>query len=186
MFISKNSRSQAVGELRLFGNIRVLAVAAVFIAISVAGKQLSFTAGLLRFGFETLTVLMAGIMLGPFIGAAVGACADIIGCIMVGYAINPVITLGACCVGFISGIVSHTMFKENKALNIAVSIAAARIVGSLIINSIAFYIYFHYPLKLILLRIPSCAILGVCEFYIIYMIMNNKAFANQLERMCKK
>jgi hypothetical protein len=78
------------------------------------------------------------------------------------------------------------MFKENKALNIAVSIAAARIVGSLIINSIAFYIYFHYPLKLILLRIPSCAILGVCEFYIIYMIMNNKAFANQLERMCKK
>ena len=66
---------------------------ALFIALSIVlGKQLSFTAGPFRISFENLTVLMAGIFFGPLAGLTVGACADLFGCLLVGYAINPIIT----------------------------------------------------------------------------------------------
>ena len=85
MQISKNESYKSLGGIRLFGNLKVLLISGLFIALSIVlGKQLSFTMGPIRISFENLTILMAGIMFGPLVGMTVGICADVIGCIIVG------------------------------------------------------------------------------------------------------
>ena len=94
--MSAERQTAKTGTRSSFGSIQVLIMMALFIALSIVlGKQLSFTAGPFRISFENLTVLMAGIFFGPLAGLTVGACADLIGCLLVGYAINPIITAGA-------------------------------------------------------------------------------------------
>ena len=164
MLLSKETKSQAIGSVRFFGNTRVLILSALFIAASIVlGKYLSFTVG---------TIRMAGIMFGPLIGLAVGVGADIIGCLMVGYTISPIITLGAGCVGFFSGLFSMFLFKKNKTLNIAFAVAAAHIIGSMIVKSYGLHVYYGSPLKVLLLRVPLYLAIGTIEFIIISLIMN--------------
>lgn len=165
-------------------SVQVLIMMGLFIALSIVlGKQLSFTAGPFRISFENLTVLMAGIFFGPLAGLTVGACADIIGCLLVGYAINPIITAGAASVGFVSGLVYRNCLRAKPGLRLAVAVGAAHIIGSMIIKSIGLRIYFGYPLQMVALRIPLYIIIGCAEGYIIYLLLRNKAFGRQLERM---
>ena len=184
---STNKTTSAVKSLRLFGNTRVLVVSALFIAMSIVlGKVLAFNIGTsIRISFENLPLLMAGIFFGPFIGAAVGAGADLIGCLLVGYSINPVITIGAASIGFVSGLVSILLSKMNKCPRTALSVLAAHATGSMLLKSIGMYLYFHTPVQVLLLRIPLYIGIGILEFYIIYLLLKNKAFSDQLERVKK-
>lgn len=168
----------------MFGSLKVLLVSAMFIALSIVlGKQLSFTMGPLRISFENLTILMAGIMFGPLVGAVVGAAADIIGCLIVGYTIIPLITVGAASIGLVSGIMSFYFFNEKPKLNITLSVAAAHIIGSLIIKTIGLCIYYSYPVTVVFLRIPTYLIIGSLEGLLIYTLMTNKAFSKQLQKI---
>ncbi len=186
--ISAKNKQETFGRLRLLGNTKVLTVSALLVAMSIVlGKMLAFNIGnSIRISFENLPLLMAGIFFGPFVGGAVAACADIVGCIIVGYSINPVITFGAFCLGFFSGLFSMMLFKNNKFLNIAFSIGLARLIGSLTIKSIGMYIYFHTPIQVLALRIPVDIVTGCLEFYIIFTLIKNKAFCRQLEKICKR
>ena len=84
--------------------LRVTVFSALLAAISiVCGKYLAFNMGdFLRFSFENLPIIFAGMAFGPLIGALVGVVADLVGCLLVGYAINPIITVGAAAIGLIS------------------------------------------------------------------------------------
>lgn len=183
-----NSKQQTLTEsLKIFGNVKVLVITALFIAMSIVlGKFLSFTVGPVRLSFENLTVLMSGIMFGPVIGLITGVTADVIGCILYGYAINPIITLGAASVGFVAGLVSAFCFKKNLLLNILFSVVLAHIIGSLIIKSVGLYVYFKYPMEALILRIPSYAIISTAEFYIIYLVMKNKSLIDQMKKVMNK
>lgn len=75
------------------------------------------------------------------------------------------------------------MFKDNPKLRLIAAVGLAHIIGSMIIKSIGLYIYFSYPMRLILMRIPLYIVIGTVEGYIIYLLMKNKTFANQLERV---
>ena len=68
-----------------------LVVCAFLVALSiVCGKFLAIPVGeILRFSFENLPILFAGLAFGPVAGALVGVCADLLGCVLRGYAINP-------------------------------------------------------------------------------------------------
>ncbi|MCI5892131.1 MAG: folate family ECF transporter S component [Clostridiales bacterium] len=182
--LNSNKDLKAYGGIRMFVSLKVLLVSAMFIALSIVlGKQLSFTMGPLRFSFENLTILMAGIMFGPIIGTLVGAAADIIGCIIVGYSINPIITVGAASIGLISGLVSFYCFADKPKLRILAAVGLAHLVGSVIIKSIGLYVYYRHPISLILLRIPTYIIIGSIEGYLIYVLMTNKAFSRQLQKI---
>lgn len=187
MYTNKQGTTSAA-DLRLFGNVRVLTISALLIAMSIVlGKLLAFNiTDSIRISLENLPLLMAGIFFGPFIGAAVGAGADIIGCLIVGYSISPIISVGAASIGFIAGFVSHFIFKKRSLPSIAVSVAAAHIIGSMIIKSVGLYIYFHTPIQVLLLRIPTYIGIGILEFYIVYLMQKNKAFSAQLDRIVKK
>lgn len=186
MITNSKKRTFADG-LKIFGNIKVLVITALFIAMSIVlGKFLSFTVGPIRLSFENLTVLMSGIMFGPIIGLITGMTADIIGCILYGYAINPIITFGAAAIGFIAGLVSTFSFKKNLFLKILFSVVLAHIVGSLIIKSIGLYVYYKYPMEAVILRIPTYVIISTAEFYIIYLVMKNKSLMSQMNKVLNK
>lgn len=176
--------TKAIGKIGLFGSTRVLVISALFIAMSIVlGKLLAFNVtSYIRISFENLTVLMAGIFFGPLVGAAVGAGADIIGCFVAGYSINPIITLGAASVGLISGLVFSRTSGIRPILRILASAGAAHIIGSMLIKSIGLRVYYGYPLEWLLWRIPVYIGIGLLESYIIHLLTSNRAFAAQLEK----
>lgn len=184
-----NNRSTAVkADLRLFGNTKVLVISAVFIAMSIVlGKFLAFNiTSVIRISFENLPVIMAGIFFGPFVGAAVGIGADLIGCLAAGYAINPVITLGAAAIGFISGAVYEYAFKGKPLARTACSVGAAHLIGSLIIKTAGLYIAYPAIRSTLIFRIPTYIGIAILETYIIFLLLRNKAFAAQLEKVRRK
>jgi ECF transporter S component (folate family) len=168
----------------IFKNTQTMVMIALFTALSIVfGKQLSITAGAFRISFENLPILMAGIFIGPVAGAFVGLCADIVGCIMFGININPIITLGGVSIGFISGIVYHSHIIKAPKLRLIVAIAAAHIIGSMLIKSVGLYVYYHYAVALLLLRVPLYIVIGSAEAFIIYSLSENTAFQQQLQKM---
>jgi hypothetical protein len=56
----------------------------------------------------------------------------------------------------------------------------------MLIKSLGLLIYFHTPVQVLLMRIPLYTGIAVLESYIIYMLLKNKEFSSQLERICKK
>lgn len=186
MYSKKNAKALTT-ELKIFGNVKVLVITALFIALSIVlGKFLSFKIGdVIRISFENLTLQMAGIFFGPLIGLVTGVVADILGCVLYGYAINPVITIGAGLIGFVSGILYHYTFKKTTVVRTAFSIGSAHLIGSVIVKTIGLYLYYKTPFAVLLWRIPTYIIITVLECIIIYKLMNNKAFTNQLESVRK-
>jgi hypothetical protein len=71
-------------------------------------------------------------------------------------------------------------------LNIALSIAISHIVGSMIIKSIGLYIYFGTPIQVLAWRVPTYIITGAVEFIIITLLLKNKEFSAQLNKICTK
>ncbi len=85
-------------------SLRILTFCALLVAMSIVfSRVLSISTGFLRFNLGSLPVVLAAVLFGPGAGFVVGALADAIGGVLAGYAINPLITLGAGAVGFFAG-----------------------------------------------------------------------------------
>lgn len=185
--LTKSKKQMLTDNIKIFGNVKVLVITALFIAMSIVlGKFMSFTVGPIRLSFENLTVLMSGIFFGPVIGLVTGLVSDLIGCVLYGYTINPIITLGAGSIGLISGLISHFTFKSKPFVNTLLSVVVSHIIGSLIIKSIGLYLMYHSPMEVMIMRVPTYAIISAAEFYIIHMLMKNKALKGQLEKVYRR
>ena len=183
-----NKSTTATKNVAIFGS-RMIVMSGLLIAMNIVlGKFLAFNIGTsIRISFENLPILMAGIFFGPVVGGIVGAGADLIGCVMAGYAINYVITIGAFSIGFVSGLISHCILKKKHSFPAIIgSVLPAHAIGSMIIKSIGMFIFFHTPIQVLALRVPIYIVTGLLETYIIYLLLKNKAFSEQVERMCKK
>lgn len=187
-FMDSNKNAVVKPNLQLFGSTKVMVVSALLIALSIIfGKFLKIPIGdSLRISFENTPILMAGIFFGPVIGAAVGACADIIGCFLYGYSIIPLITVGAASIGLISGLLSHLVFREKLVPKVFFSVFSAHIIGSMIIKSIALYRVYSTPFEVLILRVPLYIGTALVESYLIYLLLNNKSFSAELEKICRK
>ena len=181
-------KTKTSSKITLFGSVKVLVACAMFIAMSIVlGKFLSIKIGdNIRISFENLSLILAGILYGPLIGMFTAVTADVLGCFIYGYSINPVITLGAACIGFIAGLLPMFVFKKHLLPKIAVSVFAAHIVGSMIVKSIGLYIYYPSQRPLLYWRIPVYLLTAVAETALIYSLLKSKAFISQFERVKKK
>ena len=102
---------------------RTLTVLALLIAMSIVfSRVLSISTGFVRFNLGSLPVLLAGIVFGPGAGFAVGALADMIGGILAGYAINPLITLGAASIGLVGGWLWQTLHTLRLGQRLLLSV----------------------------------------------------------------
>ena len=182
-------------RLPIFGSLAGLCFAGILTAMSIVlGKFLQIPnpfQEFIRISFENLPIMIAGFALGPIAAALVGVTADLIGCLLYGYAINPIITVGAAAVGLVSGTLAYYVIKKPLLLRVTVSVSAAHIVGSVLIKSygLAKWYLSKYELgywEFVAWRLLNYILIAAAECVIIYFMYKNKAFKNQIERMCKK
>ncbi len=123
-------------------SVRTLTAMALLIAMSIVfSRVLSISTGFVRFNLGSLPVLLAGILFGPWAGFVVGMVADIIGGVLAGYAINPLITLGAASIGLVGGLGWQKLSHLRTGTRLWCSVLAAHFVGSMVINSLALHIF---------------------------------------------
>ena len=182
-----------ISDLRATTRLRVIVAAALLAAMSfILGKFLQIPIGeIIRISFENLPLMMAGICFGPLVGAMTGAVADLVGCLLYGYAINPLITLGAATVGVVSGVVSHYLVRKPLALSVGLSVLFSHLIGSVVVKSFglaAWYLtkYEMGILELMGWRLLVYTFIGIAEFIVIYLLMRSRAFCSQLERLVGK
>lgn len=179
----------------VFGSLQGLCFAGILSAMSIIlGKFLQIPnpfQDFIRISFENLPIIIAGISLGPIAAALVGTVADLIGCILYGYSINPIITVGAASVGLVSGFISNFVLKKPLSLKVIISTVLAHIVGSVLIKSAGLAVWYlsKYELgywEFVAWRLLNYVLVATAECVIIYLLLKNPAFQKQIERMSNK
>ncbi len=138
-----------------------------------------FTFGTIRVTFDNFPLIFVGVLLGPVWGALVGVASDLVSCLMSGYEINPVITLGAASIGLVSGVVSRYIIKGRKFPNVLAVTLLSHAVGSVVIKSIGLWMIYRIPFYMVIgPRVPLYIAIALVESYLIYMILKYKPLNN--------
>ncbi len=165
--MSKNKRSMPMYRL---------VVCAFLVALSiVCGKFLAIPVGeILRFSFENLPILFAGLVFGPVAGVLVGVSADLLGCVLRGYAVNPWVTAGAVLIGLLAGLGGVLLRRCPLGVRVAVTTAVAHLVGSVAVKTIGLSVYYTFPIwELMAWRLLNYAIVGVVEAVLLYGLLRH-------------
>ena len=171
--------------------LKVTAALAMLAAISIiCGKYLAIPGGdILRFSFENLPIIFAGIAFGPLAGVLVGVVADLIGCVLVGYAINPIVTVGAGAVGLVAGLIPILLRKAklSETVKIPLAVAAAHIVGSVLIKTFGLAVFYDMPIFVLMFwRLFNYAIVGTVEGVLLTVLFTNKMLTGTLASLKQK
>ncbi len=165
--------------------LKALVFMAMLSAVSIIlGKYLAIPVGdILRFSFENLPIIFAGIVFGPVGGALVGTVADLVGCVLVGYAINPLVTLGAFSIGCISGLVFRALKKYTRSgliLSVGITVGLSHLIGSVLIKTLGLSAFYSISFPILLLwRLLNYAIVGVLEGLILTFLLKNKRISSE-------
>ena len=160
------------------------------VAISILmGKYLAIRGGdVMRFSLENTPIILSGIAFGPGAGALVGLVADLVGCIMVGYTINPLVALGAVAIGLISGFVPRILAKINinGKIQLAITVAVAHLVGSVVIKTLGLAAYYDMPLVILMLwRVLNYLIVGALDGIVVHILLSRKEIDKQIKELTK-
>ncbi len=167
-------------------NTKVLAVTALFSAISiVCGKFLAFNLGdTLRFSFENTPIIIIGYFFGPITASLCGIVADLVGCVLRGYAINPILTLASAYIGFSAGLFFHLFNKINMYLQTFLTLLLCHSVGSVFIKTIGLCLWYGSPFEITLLqRSLNYTVVLIFEYIILIILLKNKLFTNQFRKI---
>lgn len=131
----------------------------VFMALLVA-MQLVLTRVLVidigpnyRITVGAVCTILAGLWLGPVAGGVCGMCADVVGCFIKGYAVNPIITLAAILWGVLPALIKRlyaNRSKKGKTVGICISVYLTGIVSSLCLTTAGLVVFYGSPLIQIL------------------------------------
>ena len=171
-------------QLGIFKNVETIVVMALFIALSIVlGKLVAINILQdFRISLENTPVIIAAVAYGPLAGAIVGGLSDMIGCMLVGYTINPIITAGAIAVGLLAGIFGKLLLRKDANyskiegyLRCLLTVSAAHFIGSIIIKTLGLYFYFGSPLLLtFFISLGIYAVTSVAESIILYILYTKK------------
>ena len=141
-------------------SVRTLTAMALLIAMSIVfSRVLSISTGFVRFNLGSLPVLLAGI----------------IGGVLAGYAINPLITLGAASIGLVGGLGWQKLSHLRTGNRLWCSVLAAHFVGSMVINSLALHIFYGYAWAVLIARIPNALVLTAVNTVLLRILLENRA-----------
>ena len=167
-------------------SLAVLVTLSLLVAISiVCGKYLAIRGGdVLRFSFENLPIILAGILFGPLAGTAVGVVADIVGCLLVGYPINPIVTLGAALIGLFSGLLWRGFVRLetlSDRFRLFLTVCTSHFVGSVVVKTFGLAAFYSFPIEVLFLwRLLNYAIIGVAESVLLCLLFRNQFFRKQI------
>ena len=171
----------------LFGSIKRMALCAMLVAMSVVigifcKSFLNFSNGLLRITFENLPILLAGVFLGPIAGGAVGIASDLVSYLLSPqtYPPNLIVTLGACTVGVVAGLMAKFVIKSRGRKQIILSCAAAHLAGSMIIKTIGLFTFYQWG---VLVRFPLYLVIASLEILLLCVLWHQKSFRRLFENL---
>jgi len=171
---------------RVFRSPYALVFSALLVAMSVSGKVFAFNIGeAFRISYENLPVILSGIAFGPLVGALVGVMSDLCGCLAVGYAVNPIITLGCAALGATAGFSALLSPSRFGKLTLALSDVSAHILGSILIKSVGIAVYYGAEKGFFLLlisRLVNYVPIMVLEILILFCLFANKYIKKELGR----
>ena len=171
-------------------SLKLIVVLSLMSALSIIfGKYRAFNVGtVLRFSLENLPIVFSGLAFGPLAGAVVGLVSDLIGCLLVGYEINPLVTLGAAVIGLSAGAVRLLFPKLTKRLWLTVLLSEliAHLLGSVVIKTVGLAVYYSMPFIILMLwRLLNYLIIGIIEGALIYVLMKNPAIGKEITSIKK-
>lgn len=173
-------KRQRGGSVKLTVTLSLLAAIGVILGKFLAVNVTEF----MRFSLENITIILTGIVFGPVLGAVLGAVQDLVGCLAVGYAINPLITLGSAAVGAVSGVCYILLNRLGKHVRIALSVLAAHLVGSVMIKSLGLCLFYALPLgATVAWRLLNYVIVGTTEAFLICYLLKSKQLLAQINKM---
>ena len=154
----------------------------------VLGKYLAIGIGdVIRISLENLPVMVAGFAFGPIAGLAVGVVADLVGCVLVGYAINPIITVGAAVIGLISGIYRYLPTggrNSARFIRITATVFVTHAIGSVIIKTFGLAAFYDMPfIALMLWRALNYLIVGLAEALALYSLFSSAGVTREINRI---
>ena len=123
----------------------------VFLGLLVAmhivlSRLIVIDLGSYRIGVASICTILAGLWMGPVAGGVVGLLADLLGCLIKGYALNPLITIAAMAWGVIPGLIRPlvTGGKVKKTIMICVGVFAAAIFSTLVFTTAGLVLILGY------------------------------------------
>ena len=171
-------------KLKLYIYLALLAAISI-----IMGKYLAIRGGdVMRFSLENTPIILAGIAFGPWAGAAVGIIADLVGCLMVAYTINPLVTLGAAAIGVVSGLLPRVMksVELRPTVKIGITVAASHLLGSVIIKTVGLSAYYDMPFIILMLwRALNYLIVGIIDGVIVHVLLKNPQIRLQIQEIGK-
>lgn len=173
-------------------SLKMTAALAMLVAISIIlGKYLAISVGdVLRFSLENLPIIFAGLAFGPLQALLVAVTADLVGCVLVGYAINPLVTVGAAAIGVVSGFLPGLLKKHTRLGSISIIIittAVSHAVGSVLIKTLGLAVFYDMPIILLMLwRLLNYIIVSAVEALLLYVLLKRDGIRKQIEKIKQK
>ena len=164
-------------------HLRALIITSAFAAMSIVlGKFLQIPIGdSIRISFENLPIMLASFLFGPVYGGACGLVADLLGCVLRGYAIIPAITVAACLMGIIPGTLTRYVFRKDTTPFVVASGFISHAVCSMGIKTVALHhVYGMDYAVLIPSRVLIYTVTGLVEAYLCALLMKRSVIKKQI------
>jgi ECF transporter S component (folate family) len=170
---------------RKFHTKTYVCIAALSAIGVILGKLLAINVtDFLRFSLENLTIILTGIIFGPVAGGIIGALQDIVGCLVVGYAINPIITLGSSAIGIIAGVFWRVMKHLPLLARLGATVSLSHLTGSVMIKSLGLAVFYAMPyLPTALWRVLNYLLVGSIEVVVLYFLLKSKHLLSQINKI---
>lgn len=168
---------------KLNWNTKTLVFMALMIAIHlVLTRVFVIELGAYRISVGSVSTILAGLWFGPLAGGICGLAADILGCFMKGYAINPLITIAAILWGVIPALF-RPMFankpRTQKLAFLSVSIVITAVLSSLVFTTAGLVLIMGYNFYAI---IPG-RLIQFCIMIPIYCVLTCILYVSPLTSM---
>ena len=129
-------------------NVKNLVFMALLVAMQlVLTRVLVLDLGPYRITVGTVCTVLAGLWMGPVAGGTCGLCADIVGCFLKGYAVNPFITLASILWGVLPALFRKFYLSKSrkaKTVGISVSIVITGVISSLCLTTAGLVLMLGY------------------------------------------
>ncbi|RHQ62145.1 folate family ECF transporter S component [Blautia sp. AF25-12LB] len=129
-------------------NVKTIVFAAVLVAMNlVLSRVLAINIGsTLRITVSATPIYLASLWFGPLVGGICGGLGDLLGCLIQGYAPNPLILVSSVLAGVIPAVFKKYVFRDKvNTWKIAVMLIVHGIVGSLGFTVVGLHVYYATP-----------------------------------------
>ena len=156
--------------------IRKIVALSLLSAMSIVlGKYLAIPWGdIMRFSFESMPIFFAGFVFGPLEALAVAVVADLVGCLLVGYTINPLITLGSVILALVGALVYRLSRTLPAPVRTGLSVMLGHTAGSVIVKTIGLAAYMGIGLwELMAWRLFNYTIVAILDGVVVFILLKS-------------